>query len=63
LIEGKHIEHWLYVLRIAEHQLDEATRRSDVDYAASRLMDAKLKLTQLGVALWLAAYIVALVAH
>lgn len=27
------------------------------------LMDAKLKQTQLGVALWLAAYIVALVAH
>lgn len=49
MTEEKQIEHWLCVLRGAERQLDAAKLRSDVDYAARRLMNAKRKLKQLGV--------------
>jgi hypothetical protein len=49
LTKERQIEHWLCVLRGAERQLDVATRRSDVSYAASRLMNAKLELKRLGV--------------
>jgi hypothetical protein len=49
LTKERQIDHWLRVLRGAERQLDVAQRRSDVDYAASRLMNAKLELKRLGV--------------
>jgi hypothetical protein len=49
LTKSKQIEHWLCVLRGAERQLDAAKLRSDVDYAARRLMNAKRELIQLGV--------------
>jgi hypothetical protein len=49
LTEAKQIEHWLCVLRGAERQLDAARLLSDVEYAARRLMNAKLELKRLGV--------------
>jgi hypothetical protein len=50
MTDSKRIEHWLCVLRGAARQLDAARLRSDVDYAAGRLMNAKRELTRLGVA-------------
>jgi hypothetical protein len=47
--DSKQIKHWLCVLRGAKRQLDAAKLRSDVDYAARRLMNAKRELTRLGV--------------
>jgi len=49
MTDSKRIEHWLCVLRGAERQLDAAKLRSDVDYAAARLMNAKRELTRRGV--------------
>ena len=49
MTDSEQIKHWLCVLRGAERQLDVAKLRSDVDYAASRLMNAKRELTRLGV--------------
>jgi hypothetical protein len=49
MTDSKMVEHWLCVLRGAERQLDAARLRSDVDYAARRLMNAKRELTRLGV--------------
>jgi hypothetical protein len=46
MTDSKRIEHWLCVLRGAERQLDAARLRSDVDYAARRLMNAKCELTR-----------------
>jgi hypothetical protein len=49
MTDSERIKHWLCVLRGAERQLDAARLRSDVDYAARRLMNAKRELAQLGV--------------
>jgi hypothetical protein len=48
MTDSKQIQHWLCVLRGAERQLDAARLRSDIDYAARRLMNAKRELTRLG---------------
>jgi hypothetical protein len=48
MTDSEHIKHWLCALRGAERQLDAAKLRSDVDYAASRLMNAKRELIRLG---------------
>ena len=49
MTDSEQIKHWLCVLRGAERQLDAARLRSDVDYAAGRLMNAKRELARLGV--------------
>ena len=49
MTDSEKIKHWLCVLRGAERQLDAARLRSDVDYAARRLMNAKCELARLGV--------------
>jgi hypothetical protein len=49
MTDSERSKHWLCVLRGAERQLDAARLRSDVDYAARRLMNAKRELMRLGV--------------
>jgi hypothetical protein len=41
--------YWLSVLRGAEHELEAARLRSDLNYAARLLMNAKRELSRLGV--------------
>jgi hypothetical protein len=41
--------HWLSVLRGAERELEAARLRSDLNYAARLLMNAKRELSRLGV--------------